>query len=192
MSRRSGASSAPGNVSIRLTSNSKFAGTSSTTDCSDSGSPTIRAYERFPSTTTGFRTIIPTRAVVLAAAGSLVVFGLFHVPLGEDPVREPITSGLMGITFTAAYVLTGKLGLSIGVHFGGFFLVSTIRESFLGIELPTILVVEANAPVPYEVFVVRAILLTLLIVGWVRLTDGSVRIHRNVSRVGSFRTSDHR
>ncbi len=69
---------------------------------------------------------------------------------------------------------------------------STIRESFLGIELPTILVVEANAPVPYEVFVVRAILLTLLIVGWVRLTDGSVRIHRNVSRVGSFRTSDHR
>lgn len=124
-------------------------------------------------------------AVGLAVVGSLFAFGVSHILFGQgDAVREVATSGMMGIAFTLAYILTGQLGLSIGVHFGGVFLMSTLREEFFGLELPTIVVMEpiANAPVPYELFVVRVLLVSLFVVGWVYVVDDEIRIAETVYR----------
>ncbi|WP_237076861.1 CPBP family intramembrane glutamic endopeptidase [Natrialba magadii] len=127
------------------------------------------------------RGLSPTLAVVLAAVGSLFVFGLWHIPLGAgNPIPEVITSFVIGIAFTLAYLFTGRLGLPIGVHFGGVFLEGALGTSFLGLELPTLFVLEAHTTVTYEFSVVRALLVSLLVVGWVRLTYGDVRIHEAI------------
>jgi len=48
-------------------------------------------------------------AVVLATAASLVLFGLYHVPLRGNVVVA-VDAALVGTTFALAYLLTGDLG----------------------------------------------------------------------------------
>lgn len=122
--------------------------------------------------------------VLIAIVASLVLFGLYHIPFGEEPARELVTSCLIGIAFALAFVLTESLGLPSGVHFGGFFLVSALQESFFGFELPTVLVLEpyGDGPVPYEVVGVRVLLLSVCVAGWVYLVSGDIRVAETVYR----------
>ncbi|RKD97298.1 CPBP family intramembrane glutamic endopeptidase [Halopiger aswanensis] len=122
-----------------------------------------------------------TVAVVGAVVVSLPVFGALHL-LGGGPMAV-VTSAIGGILFATAYVLTGRLALPIGVHFGGLADLS-IRQQPLSTDpeltLPSVVVAELTGDPSFltgiELWAVRLLLGVALICLWVYATDGEVSI----------------
>ena len=120
-------------------------------------------------------------AVVVATVTSLLFFALYHVPRGFVLVVDSL---FVGITFAVPYLLTGSLGLSIGVHFG------RIASSFLVVgdgyggedgllEGVGVLTLQTDG---FAVFaIVWIVVAVVLVTVWVRMTRGEVRLARNVS-----------
>lgn len=120
-------------------------------------------------------------AVLAGVLASLPVFGAFHF-LGGG-IGLVVTSAIGGILFAVAYVLTGQLGLPIGVHFGGVAIVSIGQEPLSAdpvVTLPSILVAErTTAPslaTGVEAWTVRMLIGVGLVCLWVSLVYGDLSI----------------
>ena len=137
-------------------------------------------YARF-----GSRSFGATATVVVAVAVSLPVFGALHV-LGGG-LAAIVTSAIGGILFATAYVLTGRLGLPIGVHFGGIAALSLEQQPLAAdpeLTLPSVIVAEwVGTPsllVSVELWTVRLLLGVVLVCGWVYATYGDLSITERV------------
>lgn len=122
----------------------------------------------------------PAWAVAPATAVSLLLFGAYHVPLRGNFVVG-IDAAMVGITFALAYLLTGELGLPLGIHFGRISLEFLDGFEQLGVELPGVLSFTQDtllANLELKLLEIGAI--CLFIVAWVALTDGDVSIAENV------------
>lgn len=108
---------------------------------------------------------------------STVIFGLFHFPV--NGVEGVVTSIIGGVLFGAAYLLTGRLAVAIGVHFG-WVPIATVLQEFLGYPLPSVVVAEVEEISPLlgvELWLVRVIAGVALLVGLSYVMQGEVRIH---------------
>lgn len=124
------------------------------------------------------RSISLVPAVLIGLAVSTPVFGLYHVLGGPG---EIMTSTIAGVLFGVAYVLTGQLGLPIGVHFGGVAFVIIGQEQFAGgLTLPSLLVaeplIEPSLVGAIELWTVRAVAGIVLLCLWVRVFYGEIRL----------------
>lgn len=125
-------------------------------------------------------------AALVALVASAVVFGAFHVFRGG--VGGAISSGIGGILFGVAYLVTGRLALPIGVHFGGTTFSAIVREELGdGLMLPTVLRAELSMDqvvfIGAETWIVRVFVGVGLILLWVALWEEDVGIHDRVYQV---------
>lgn len=104
------------------------------------------------------------------------LFGLYHVPLRGNVVVA-VDAALVGVTFSLAYLLTGELGLPIGVHAGRFPLTVLPGATLGPFEFQQALTISRNTlAANLEVKLVRLGLTCLLVLAWVALVDGEVGI----------------
>lgn len=132
------------------------------------------------------RSVGAVTAVVGAVAVSLPMFGALHL-LGGG-IGAVVTSAVAGILFAAAYVLTGRLALPIGVHFGGIALVSVLQSPLSAepeVTLPSLVVVadalEPSLLASVELWLVRLAIGLALVCAWVRYAYGELSIADRVS-----------
>nr|WP_240148891.1 type II CAAX endopeptidase family protein [Halorubellus sp. JP-L1] len=122
----------------------------------------------------------PAWAVVPATAGSLLLFGAYHVPLRGNVVVG-VDAAMVGVTFALAYLLTGDLGLPLGVHFGRMSLELLSGFEMLGVELTAALTIARNTlPANLEVRLLELGCVCLLVVAWAYLTEGHVGVAKDV------------
>jgi len=122
------------------------------------------------------RGISPAVAVVPVTVVSTSLFGLFHLPL-RGSVLAVVDAAVVGIAFSLAYLLTGSLGLGIGVHFGRLSIELLFRNGFGIVEMS-----QQTLSTGAEITFLRLGLTCLLIVAWVYVADGSLRIAGAVYR----------
>lgn len=130
----------------------------------------------------------PRAAVLLATVGSCAAFGAFHLPLGGPLVA--VDAALVGVSFALAYLLTGNLGLAIGLHFGRTplnILVEPGAEATEPFGLPPI--IELTAPAP-DVELLRLGTTGALLLGWASYRYGELRIAETISRPAHGRTGE--
>lgn len=121
----------------------------------------------------------PAWAVAAATAVSVLLFGAYHVPLRGNVVVA-VDAAMVGTTFALAYVLTGELGLPLGVHFGRISLEFLDGFEELGVRLPGVVSFTRNTlGANLELKLLELGAISLFIVAWVALT-GDVRIAENV------------
>jgi len=115
-------------------------------------------------------------AVVPATLASLVLFGLYHVPLRGNVVVA-VDAALVGVTFALAYLLTGELALPIGVHFGRVLVEFLTGLTIGGFEVTAAVALTATTlPANLEVKLVRLGAICLFVTAWVYLTRGRLRL----------------
>ncbi|MBP1988391.1 CPBP family intramembrane glutamic endopeptidase [Halolamina salifodinae] len=121
-------------------------------------------------------------AAAIATLAGTVLFGLYHVPLRGNVVVA-VDAAVVGITFSLAYLLTGELGLALGVHAGRFPL-NVLPGATLGpFEFHQVLTFSQNTlAANLEIKLVRLGLTCLLLLGWCSLFDGGVRVARSLRR----------
>lgn len=111
------------------------------------------------------RGLSPVWAVGGAAIVSLLFFGAFHVPLRGVVVG--VHSIFVGIVFVLAYLVTGRLGLAIGVHFGRFPFELLVGGQFGPVTLPSVVDMgEPTLGATVEVTAVQLGASCLLILLW--------------------------
>lgn len=91
------------------------------------------------------------------------------------------TATALGILVGVAHVLTGRLGLPIGVHFGGVALFAIMQKPlYFGLSFPSLLVAEPLVELTFagliELWVVRVFTSIILVGLWVRLTRGGITV----------------
>jgi hypothetical protein len=125
------------------------------------------------------RGLSSTRAVAGGVAGSLLLFGVFHLLRGP---LVALDATLVGVTFALAYVVTGELGLAIGVHFGRVPMALLVQGESLGVEVASM---EApTEPAPYLEFTLLQLgLVGVLLLLWAGLQYGRGGVLQNVSAV---------
>jgi membrane protease YdiL (CAAX protease family) len=143
----------------------------------------------------GLRGWLDERGAVLGAVAlSSLVFGLGHV---GNPNATPLSTAaivLGGVMLATGYVLTGELGVPVGLHTtwnlfqGGVF---GFPVSGLGVGAsvvvteqsgPALLTGGAFGPEAGAVGVCAMVLGTVAIAAWARWRTGDVGIHRSVTR----------
>jgi membrane protease YdiL (CAAX protease family) len=135
--------------------------------------------------------VSPQVAIVLIWLLSSVAFGLFHSGNPHAVLRGLVNIGLAGILFGLSYVLTGSLGLSIGIHIAWDF----TQGSFFGTPVAgttpnaivSLIAVAQHGPALWTggafgtdggLLVTLAFLLGLLpVLLYVRLRYGKIRIY---------------
>lgn len=126
------------------------------------------------------RGVPPRAAVPLATTGGLVLFGLYHVPLRGNFIVA-VDAAMVGTTFALAYLLTGNLGLSVGVHFGRVSTELITGWAFLGFELdPVVELTRTTLAANLEAKLVQIGTICLLLVAWAYLVEGEVGIAESV------------
>ena len=122
----------------------------------------------------------PRFAVLVATLASLVLFGAYHVPLRGNVVVA-VDAAMVGVTFALAYVLTGDLGLAVGVHFGRLPTVFMTGRTFAGVEVPAFVDLTRNTlAANLEVKLVEIGVVCLLVAAWVYATRGDLRLAPSV------------
>jgi len=126
------------------------------------------------------RGLSPRLAVPVATLASLVLFGAYHVPLRGNVVVA-VDAAMVGVTFALAYVLTGDLGLAIGVHFGRLPTVFLAGRGFAGVEVPGFVELTRNTLASnLGVRLVEIGVVCLLVAAWVYATRGDIRLAPSV------------
>lgn len=112
---------------------------------------------------------------------SVLIFGLFHFRGG---INDVVTSAILGVFFGVAYLLTGRLAVAIGVHFGGGLPFYSVVQMPLPLgnrlTLPSVVIAEVEEVSPLlgiELSLVRVIVGIALLVGLSYLIYDEVRIH---------------
>lgn len=116
---------------------------------------------------------IITGALIISA----VIFGLFHFP--RHGVGGVVSSTIIGILFGTAYLLTGRLAVAIGVHFG-WAPIDIVFQEPIGNSLMSVVAAEVSSTSPLlgvEAWLVRVIAGVALLVGLSYAMHGEVRIH---------------
>ncbi|SDQ95043.1 CPBP family intramembrane glutamic endopeptidase [Natronobacterium texcoconense] len=124
------------------------------------------------------RGMSPVWAVGGATGASLLLFGLFHLPLRGGFVAA--YSVLVGIPFALAYLVTGRLGLAIGVHFGRFPIELLMGGAFGPVELPTVVEMTGSGAGMLETTAVQLGGTCLLVLLWALLVDGEIGLAERV------------
>jgi uncharacterized protein len=135
------------------------------------------------------KTIGARWATVIAILISSVLFGLAHADNANATILSIVNIMIFGVVFGAAYALTGQLGLPIGLHFAwdfiqgfglgrsgdapglGAFLVVGEGDSAAGLWTGWPFTIEGGL-----LGTATLVVGLLLIVAWVRLRRGSVRL----------------
>lgn len=128
------------------------------------------------------RSIGKTASVVVALGASAPIFGMLHL-LGNGGMADVLTSLVAGLLFATAFVLTGRMSLPIGVHFGGVAILTFLQEPVSQnpeLTLPSVMVVDgigsASLVQSVELWVVRATIGVILIAAWVYYSAGEIAI----------------
>lgn len=128
------------------------------------------------------RGLPPGVAVAAATAGSLALFGLYHVPLRPSAVVA-VDAALTGVTFAVAYLVAGDLGLPLGVHFGRIPLVFASGRTVAGVDVPAFVAVTRNTlAANLEVRLVQLGVVCALVLAWVGTTRGELGVAASVWR----------
>jgi len=118
----------------------------------------------------------PRVAVLVATLASLVLFGAYHVPLRGNVVVA-VDAAMVGVTFALAYVLTGDLGLAVGVHFGRLPTVFLTGQTVAGVRVPGFVELTRDTlAANLEVKLVEIGAVCLLVLAWVYATRGHLRL----------------
>lgn len=111
---------------------------------------------------------------------SLLLFGLYHVPLRASPIIV-IDVAVTGTTFAVAYLVTGELGLPIGIHFGRTTFELLTGVQILGVTIaPIVAITRDTLAANLEV---RLLELGLIILGtfvWIHLTDRDLHVAETI------------
>lgn len=114
-------------------------------------------------------------AVLLAVVGSCLFFGISHIERGPLMVLDSL---VVGLVFALAYLLTGSLGLAVGVHFSRF-PIELLLGADSGADELGLPVVEFTAVAP-DVELVRLAITSMLLLAWVRVRYGEIGIAETV------------
>jgi membrane protease YdiL (CAAX protease family) len=126
----------------------------------------------------------PRVAVLTATLASLVLFGAYHVPLRGNVVVA-VDAAIVGVTFALAYVLTGDLGLAVGVHFGRLPTVFLAGQTVAGVEVPAFVELTRNTlAANLEVKLVEIGVVCVFVAAWVYATQGGLRLAPAVLQPG--------
>lgn len=126
------------------------------------------------------RGLPPRVATGLGAVGSLLLFGVYHVPLRPSPIIA-IDAALTGTTFVVAYLVTGELGLAIGVHFGRTTVELLTGVETIGVTIPSIVEVTRDTlAANLEVRLLELGLIILFVLAWIALTDRNVQVAESI------------
>ncbi|WP_226008037.1 CPBP family intramembrane glutamic endopeptidase [Natrinema salinisoli] len=134
------------------------------------------------------RGVSPQVAVILATVVSLLLFGVYHIPLRGNIVVA-LDAALTGIPFALAYLLTDRLALPVGIHFGRI-LIEFLHGRVTRGEFNVSAIVEITQDTllaNLEFKLLRIGLTCLGILTWVYLHHGEIQIAKTVYR----RNSDH-
>jgi hypothetical protein len=140
-----------------------------------------------------------------AIAASSLLFGAVHLLNGGATLGSTVSVALIGLSLGAATVLTGRLGLAVGLHLGwNVALGVLLGHRVSGIEAPAQALVLAGTgkggaiwtggafgPEAGLLGIVAGILVLLCVLGYARLTQGVLRIHPSLG-VTELRTQDVR
>ncbi len=137
-----------------------------------------------------FPRVGPTRAIIASWAMSSSLFGLLHVFNPNATLLSTLYLMLTGLFFGLGYVLTGRLGLSIGLHFTWNFFQGNVygfpvsgnivgSASVLTIEQrgPALWTGGAFGPEAGLIGIVAILLGCLLTVWWVKARYGRVQLY---------------
>lgn len=116
----------------------------------------------------------PIWAVGGAVIAHALLFGLYHIP--EFFLLAWYTS-FIGIIFAVAYLVTGSLGLAIGVHFGRFPIELLVGEDLGAVQIPTVVeigVLPLSGSI--EMLTLEFGLSCMLILVWAFFMNGEVSI----------------
>lgn len=142
--------------------------------------------------TNGLGPIGPRGAIAIAALATSALFGALHLGNPSATLVSTLMITLVGVYFAAAYVITGDLGVPIGVHLTWNLSLALYGLPVSGFQMPaSVLAVEptADATVTGGAFGPEAglILLVALVVAvaatwlWVRWREGRVRFREDVA-----------
>ena len=139
----------------------------------------------------GSRAVDPPQAVGLAVVASAVCSGGFELLAGGF-VRGPgaaVLGVLVGLYYAVAYVLTGRLGLPIGLHLGGTIALGSLyRTPIGGFHLPSVVVVDPfgldqSLAASVRLQAVRVLVGGLLLWLWVYAVYGDFSVGKRLSQV---------
>jgi len=111
---------------------------------------------------------------------------LFFTAIHGTPTVADFVSTLVGgAVYGLLYVHTGSLALTIGAHWGGGYVVSSIftSEPMVG-AFPSVFRVTKSLPGAIDGFVGVALYVATyaVLVGWIGVYHGMVSTHREISR----------
>lgn len=132
------------------------------------------------------------RAVGAAVVGSSLLFGVVHLTNQGSSLVSTAGIAVIALTLAAGYVLTGRLGLSVGFHVGWNVAMGVLfGQPVSGFAVPArVLVVEVTGPATWTggefgpeaglLGVLAALVGLAVVVGYARVVEGDVRIHPDV------------
>ena len=138
-----------------------------------------------------FKVIGPKNSIIIAVGLSSVLFGIFHLASPNASLVGTINIILWGVLFSVPYILTGSLAIPIGIHITwNLFQGNVFGFPVSGVTFPADTVafisIEQGGPELWTggAFGPEAGLLgfsaiitgILLIVGWIRLRQGEVKL----------------
>jgi len=115
----------------------------------------------------------PVLVVGVATAVSLALFGAFHLPRGPFLA---VYSAFVGVPFALAYLVTGRLALPIGIHFGRFPVELLLGFEFGPVAVPAVAETTGSIAGLLETSVVQLGGTCLLVLAWASLLEGEVTI----------------
>jgi len=128
------------------------------------------------------------RAVVIALAASSVCFGLMHVissgggGVAGRSVELVMTSALNGLLWGGAYVLTGRLSIATGLHFGhNLWAAIIVQPSSIEMALPAVATITYEASM-LSVTVGKVFVGGVCLFAWLSLTCDTVAINAHIAR----------
>ena len=137
----------------------------------------------------------PGWAIVAAVLLSSGLFGMTHVTNPNANVMGTVSALLGGLITAVGYVMTGRLALPIGLHATwNFFQCAVFGSTVSGMDFgsPSLFVIERTGPELWIggayglesglLFNLAALLTIPLIVLWVRIRRGEVRIEVEIAR----------
>lgn len=138
----------------------------------------------------------PNNAIIFALILSSVLFGLTHVFNDGATLVSTINIMLAGILLATGYILTGRLAISIGLHFawnffqGNIFGFAISGNTFMK-DSVTLISIEQRGPEALTggVFgpeagimgLITMLIITLLVILWVYIREGQIKLYSPIA-----------
>lgn len=135
----------------------------------------------------GFNFLNPRSAILLATLSSAAFFGLLHIGNENATAITTLSVALAGIAQSLGYLLTSELAIPIGYHVAFNFFYAHVfggqsdAANFIAIQPSDAMPSNVLGPGAGAIGIVQAAVCALLIVGWVRLRYGIIRLHEQLT-----------